>query len=142
MYHVRWLIQCWTVRRSGGISNGIQPVKSLTGSSAAAICCWYNAGEYANPRAKKALAYCLPRIKPQSTEGGHDFYAHYYFAQALYVSDSDYWDTYFPKRREFLLGLQRSDGSWDGDRVGDIYGTAIALTILQLPYNQLPIMQQ
>ena len=88
------------------------------------------------------MAFCKPRIKPQSTEGGHDFYAHFYFAQALYISDDKYWDTYFPKRRDFLLGLQAPDGSWNGDRVGDIYGTAMALVILQLPYNQLPIMQQ
>lgn len=110
--------------------------------TAAAVCCWYNAGQYASPLAKKALEYCLPRIKPQSTEGGHDFYAHFYFAQALYISNSAHWDKYFAQRQEFLLGLQRPDGSWNGDSVGDIYGTSLALVILQLPYNQLPIMQQ
>lgn len=110
--------------------------------TAAAVCCWYNAGQYASPLAKKALDFCMPRIKPQSTVGGHDFYAHFYFAQALYVSNNPYWDKYFARRQEFLLGFQRSDGSWNGDSVGDIYGTSLALVILQLPYNQLPIMQQ
>ncbi len=41
-----------------------------------------------------------------------------------------------------MLTQQRPDGSWWGDGVGDIYGTAIALIVLQLPFNQLPIMQQ
>ena len=128
----------------GGIRYAVRQRRgsSRPAITAAAVCCWYNAGEYSNPRARKAMAFCKPRIKPQSTEGGHDFYAHFYFAQALYISDDKYWDTYFPKRRDFLLGLQAPDGSWNGDRVGDIYGTAMALGILQLPYNQLPIMQQ
>jgi hypothetical protein len=34
---------------------------------------------------------------------------------------------------------QAADGSWNGDYVGPIYGTAIATLILQLPYNYLPI---
>jgi hypothetical protein len=110
--------------------------------TAAAVCCWFNAGEYADPRAKRALAFCKEKVKPLGAAGGHDYYAHLYFAQALYVSKDTYWDEYFAKRRKYLLGRQRSDGSWWGDGVGDIYGTAAALIILQLPFNQLPIMQQ
>ncbi len=110
--------------------------------TAAAVCCWYNAGQYASTRARLAMAYCKQQIKPHTTQGGHDYYAHFYFAQALYISDDPYWEEYFPKRRDYLLAQRRSDGSWVGDGVGDIYGTAIGLIILQLPYNQLPIMQQ
>jgi squalene cyclase len=110
--------------------------------TAAAVCCWFNAGEYANRRAIRALEYCKRHIKPHVMRGGHDYYAHLYFAQALYISGDPYWETYFPKRRGYLLTQQRSDGSWFGDSVGDIYGTALALIVLQLPYNQLPIMQQ
>ncbi len=130
--------------KDGGIRYSARQVagKSRPAITAAAVCCWFNAGEYANPRVLQALKYCKQRIKPRSTEGGHDYYAHFYFAQALYVSKDAYWSEYFPKRREFLLENQRPDGSWWGDGVGDIYGTAIALVILQLPYNQLPIMQQ
>jgi squalene cyclase len=73
---------------------------------------------------------------------GHGYYAHLYFSQALYVSADPFWDEYFPQRRDVLLAQQRSDGSWFGDGVGDIYGTAVALILLQLPYNQLPIMQR
>ena len=110
--------------------------------TAAAVCCWFNAGQYTNPRAKRALEFCKPRIKPVATQGGHDYYANLYLAQALYISDDPYWDEYYPRRREYLLAQQQADGSWMGDGVGDIYGTALALIILQLPYNQLPIMQQ
>ena len=115
--------------------------KSRPAITAAAVCCWFNAGEYTEPRAKKALEFCKEKVKPLGTAGGHDYYAHLYFAQALYVSKDPYWKEYFAKRRDYLLDLQQPDGSWWGDGVGDIYGTAVALVILQLPFNQLPIMQ-
>ena len=127
---------------------GIRYTASLPGGasrpaiSAAAVCCWFNAGQYDNPGAKKALEYCKRTIDPQGAPRGHEYYAHLYFAQALYISGDPYWKEYFPRRREVLLARQRPDGSWFGDGVGDIYGTAVALIILQLPYNQLPIMQR
>jgi len=110
--------------------------------TAAAVCCWFNAGEYDNPLAKRALAYSKENITPDGVQRGHDYYAHLYLAQALYVSSDPTWPTYFAKRKQYLLRLQRPDGSWLGDGVGDIYGTALSLIILQLPFNQLPIMQR
>lgn len=109
--------------------------------TAAAVCCWFNGGEYENPRAKKALEYCKQVFGAGQLDRGHDFYAHFYMAQALYTSKDPFWDEYYRQRRDYLLAQQRSDGSWFGDGVGDIYGTAIALTILQMPFNKLPIMQ-
>lgn len=128
----------------GGIRYAVRQAQggSRPAITAAAVACWYNAGEYDSPLAKRALNYAKSNIRPESTEGGHDFYAHLYLAQALYVSNDPYWDTYFPQRRDFFVTTQRPDGAWWGDGVGDVYGTAIALIVLQLPYNQLPIMQQ
>ncbi len=110
--------------------------------AAAAVCCWFNAGQYDNPRAKRALAYCKQNLRPDQIIPGHDYYAHLYYAQALYVSSDPFWDQYYAKRRDLILGQQQPDGSWSVDAIGDVYDTAIALIILQLPYNQLPIMQQ
>ena len=124
----------YTLRQPGGESR--PPI------TAAAVCCWYNAGDYTNPRAKKALEFCKDRIRPTGTAGGHDFYAHLYLSQALYISSDPYWEEYFTRRRDYMLSTQQADGAWFGDGVGDIYGTAVALIILQLPYNQLPIMQR
>jgi len=110
--------------------------------AAAAVCCWFNAGQYDNPRAKRALAYCKRNLKPDQSIAGHDYYAHLYYAQALFVSRDPYWQEYYAKRRDLLLKQQQTDGSWQVSNIGDVYDTAIALIILQLPYNQLPIMQQ
>ena len=41
----------------------------------------------------------------------------------------------------FGIGLE-SDGGWQGDQVGTTYGTAIALVVLQLPYDYVPIFQR
>ena len=65
---------------------------------------------------------------------GHHYYSHLYLAQALYQRGGEEWDQYYARISEWLLRQQRRDGSWTGDGVGTIYGTSIALTILQLPY--------
>lgn len=110
--------------------------------SAAAVCCWYNAGEYDNRHARMALEHAKQNLPPEAIMG-HDYYAHLYLAQALYIGRDPYWDEYFQRRRDYMLSQQQADGSFQSrDGVGDIYDTAIALIILQLPFNRLPIMQR
>ncbi|MFQ5461656.1 MAG: prenyltransferase/squalene oxidase repeat-containing protein [Phycisphaerae bacterium] len=124
----------YTVTQRGGASR-----PALT---PAAVCCWFNAGAYTDPRALKALEYCKQKIDPVTFRQGHAYYAHFYLAQALYISKDKTWGRYYKRLRDRLLKEQLSDGHWIGDSVGDVYGTAIALTVLQLPFNQLPIMQR
>ena len=52
------------------------------------------------------------------------------------------WLPYYKKMSTWLLRQQRKDGGWMGDSVGDVYGTSLALTILQLPYSLVPIYQR
>jgi hypothetical protein len=113
--------------------------------TAAAVACWYNAGQYDNPLAKKALDFVkrtLGRGGNQTAAWGHYFYAHFYMSQVMWLSGQQDWDWYFPAMRDRLLATQSSDGSWDGDYIGKTYGTAIALVILQTPYRYLPILQR
>lgn len=113
--------------------------------TAAAVACWYNAGQYEHPNAKKALEYVkrtIGRGGNQNSTWGHYFYAHFYMAQVMWLSGEKDWEWYFPAMRDRLLATQASDGSWDGDSVGKTYGTAIALVILQMPYGYLPILQR
>ena len=74
--------------------------------------------------------------------GGHAFYSHLYAAQAFYQAGDEVFAEYFPKASGHLLKLQKSDGSWEGDGVGSVFGTSIACVILQLPYKYLPIYQR
>ena len=134
-----------SVQPDGGIAYRVGMAGSRPPITAAAVACWFNAGQYDNPNARKALRYCKENIgvgHNQQGTWGHFFYAHLYLAQVMYLAGDREWDDYFPRMRDYLLSTQNEDGSWEGDGVGRVYGTSIALIILQLPYNNLPIMQR
>jgi len=111
--------------------------------SAAAIATLYNAGEFDSPMADACLEYVVNVFKGnKGNRMGHDFYANLYASQAMYLAGDEYWDDYFPALRDRLIKQQNGNGSWTGDGIGNTYGTAIGLIILQLPYRFLPIYQR
>ncbi len=113
--------------------------------TAAAVACWYNAGQYDNPLAAKSLTFIKEHLGNggrRAGSWGHYFYAHFYMAQVMWLSSEKDWEWYFPAMRDWLLTSQEPDGSWEGDYVGRVYGTALALFILQIPYGFLPILQR
>jgi squalene cyclase len=140
------------LERSTNVDGGIRYQVGDTGPSrpaitAAAVACYFNAGQYDNPRAARALDFIEQQLSPRRGQAanyfGHYFYAHLYMSQVMYLAGQDHWQEYYPAMRQVLLAQQDSDdGSWDGDQVGTTYGTAVALIILQLPYKNLPIMQR
>ncbi len=113
--------------------------------SAAAVATLYNAGQFESEIATDCLKYVWDQFR--AAEGwdkgaGHAFYSHLYAAQAFYMAGDQYWDKYFPATRDQLIGMQAPDGSWHGDGIGEVYGTAIAAIILQLPFKFLPVFQR
>jgi len=117
--------------------------QSLPAISAAGVSVLYNAGVYDDqPFVDKAVKFCKRRLKPTVDNTGHHYYAHLYWAQALYQRGGKDWDDYYQKMAAWLLKQQAKDGSWKGGSVGNVYGTSIALTILQLPYALVPIYQR
>ncbi len=131
-----------SMNSDGGIAyRANHPGPSRPAITAAAACCWFNGGEYDNPLALRAMKYAKDNIHINSSTG-HWYYAHLYMAQVLYLAGEEEWDQYFPEMRDKLLRMQSENGSWDDRSVGPVYGTSVALIILQLPYSQLPIMQR
>ena len=113
--------------------------------TAAAIVTLYSAGLYGSELARQAFRYAtetIPLSGGSSSGGGHFFYAHLYLSQATYFEGGQGWRDYFRQIRDWLVSNQKADGSWEGDFFGTTYGTAVALLILQLPYNTLPIVQR
>jgi len=111
--------------------------------TAAGVAVLYNAGVYDDqPFVDKAVQYCKKQIQVTVDNTGHHFYTHLYWSQALYQRGGTDWAEYYKKKAQWLLRQQKKDGSWEGDGVGTVYGTAIALLILQLPYSNAPILQR
>ncbi len=110
--------------------------------TAAAVAVLYNAGSYDDELAEKSMKYAMRTVSVTSNTTGHHYYAHLYMAQALYQRGGKDWDDYYARMAAWLMKEQKRDGGWEGDGVGVVYGTSIALTILQLPYSLAPIYQR
>jgi hypothetical protein len=72
------------------------------------------------------------------------WYGQYYSAQALFHSpDPGDWDAYWQQAVPVILARQDDSGQWtQGEGPGPAYSTAMALIILQIPNNYLPIFER
>ena len=140
----QYIAKC--ANKDGGISYSLRSRgSSRPAITAAAVATLYNAGQYENPIALKALDYLKKHLDSKQGKRmwfGHSFYTLLYASQAMYLSSEANWTWFFPKRRDELLKQQNKDGSWRGDHVGEVYGTAVALLVFHLPYRYLPILQR
>lgn len=127
----------------GGFSYTLHNRSSMFPRSAAGVVSLYSAGVYEGPEIENGLKYLdkfLPR-PGQMTREAHYFYGQYYAVQAMWHAGGERWQKWYPAIRDSLLESQRPDGSWQ-DSVSSEYATAMALIILQMPNNTLPIFQR
>lgn len=131
---------------------GFSYLKSSGGSafarSAACIVGLYSAGIYEGREIERGLKY-LQQFAPgrqfsvREIPPEHYWYGHYYAALAMWTAGDEYWLPWFQAIRDDLLAKRRAGGgNWRDDYVGHVYATAMALIILQLPNNYLPILQK
>lgn len=71
----------------------------------------------------------------------HFLYGHYYAIQCMYQSGDADFQAWYPKISAALLAAQNKEGGWDSEQ-GDVYGTAVSILILGVPYRFLPIYQR
>lgn len=110
--------------------------------TACGIVAMYSAGEYNNRDIQNGLRYLTEQQGRRLFWGKyHYFYGHYYASQAMYLAGPAYWDAYYPRIRDEILRAQREDGSWQDD-VGLTYATAMAVLLLQMPCEILPVFQK
>ncbi len=112
--------------------------------SAAGVVALHSAGLYGGKEVERSLDFLrryLPRGSMLRFEG-HFFYGNYYATQAMWRAGGEYWDEWYPAIRDTLLRDQLPDGAWTDSTVSIEYGTAMALIILQMPNNLLPIFQR
>ena len=111
--------------------------------SAAGVVALYSAAVYDSKEVDAGIAY-LKQYMPELKFGqrySHYFYGHYYAAQAMWIRGGDDWNQWYPAIRDELVSKRTAQGSWS-DTIGSEYGTAMALIILQMPNNYLPIFQR
>jgi len=127
----------------GGFLYRINQGTSAFPRSAAGVASLYYAGVYEGDILDRGLKY-LMRYKNQQGSNrrmGHYFYGHYYAAQAMHLAGGQYWRDWYPMIRDELLKQQREDGSWTYNH-GESYATAMALLVLQMPNEVLPIFEK
>ena len=111
--------------------------------SAAGVVALYSAAVYDSKEVDLGIGYLkqyMNEIK-FSNRYSHYFYGHYYAAQAMWIRGGEDWMAWYPAIRDELVNKRAANGSWP-DQIGPEYGTAMALIILQMPNNFLPIFQR
>ncbi len=117
---------------------------SLFPRSAAGVVALQSAGVYKGPEIDKGIEYLL-QFTPQpgaSRQDAYYFYGHYYAVQATWHVGGEAWRRWYPAIREELILRQHDDGSWPTTSINREYATAMALIVLQVPNNYLPIFQR
>ena len=126
----------WGTRGSEGIPRAAAGAMSLIGAGV---------NSDTDPVLGPALKFLNTHVKAHLHSSNHYFwYGQYYAAQALFHSpERKDWDTYWALAEKRIRELQDDNGSWTGpDGNGVAYNTSMALIILQIPNNYLPIFQR
>lgn len=128
-------------------ANGAEGVPRTAAGSMSLIGSGIN--DLADPTLGPAMRFLLKHfqehLKGAQKGAEHYFwYGQYYTAQAMFHSpDGDDWDRYWQIAAPVIAGRQDRNGLWlQGEGPGPVYNTAMALIILQIPNNYLPIFQR
>ncbi len=128
--------------RSGGYR--YQPYSAGPGyaRTAAGVCVLQLCGEYEAREIARAVEY----LEQTGDDYQHYWYGHYYAAHAFHQVGGKKWEEYYDRMKTRLLATQRlPSGEWSERmeaHVGPAYQTAIAVLILSVPSNYLPIYQR
>jgi len=127
---------------SGGYS--YQPGQRGPGfaRTAAGVCVTKLVGQY-DRDVKRSIKFMNEQIDTRE----HYFYGHYYASHAFHQVGGKDFDQYYEKMKKKLIPAQDKSGGWvsrelDHQSAGSAYQTAIAVIILSVPADYLPIFQR
>ena len=111
--------------------------------TAAGVCILHLTGRYDAKEIVRAVEF----MDSLGEETARFWDGQYYAAHAMHQVGGRKWETWYARTRTKLLARQSPDGQWGSwkgsdDAVGPEYRTAIAVTILSVPLNYLPIFQR
>jgi RNA polymerase sigma factor (sigma-70 family) len=122
----------------GGFRYMLQAGASAFPRSAAGLLALLGNGGAVSKEASDGVNY-LRRYVEETKRGArfsHYFYGHYYAVQAMRLRGGNDWNEWYVTIRDELLRRQNPLGYWP-DSIGNDYGTAMALIILQMPKSRL-----
>ena len=120
---------------SGGFKYTLSGGHTTFALTSAGVVSLYSAGIYQGKELEKGLEYIK---KNKGSAGGHFFYGHYYAVQAMWHAGGEDWNKWYPSIRKTLLGMQLAGGGWSASQ-GNAYATSMALIILQMPKDMVPV---
>ena len=121
---------------SGGF--GYQkPKEPKFGRTAAGVMSLMLCGYHDSEAVKNGLNYLIKQKK----DPVHHFYGHYYAVQVMFHAGENYFRQWYPGVRRTLVSEQRRNGSWPKQQDKG-YSTAMAVLILAVPCQYLPIFQR
>ncbi|QDT37034.1 prenyltransferase/squalene oxidase repeat-containing protein [Stratiformator vulcanicus] len=112
--------------------------------SAAACATLFSAGTDRQDEFKAALNF-ISQYRPlsdQPTDPPYYYYGHYYAAQSMWWAGKKQWTKWYPAIRSDLIDRQRESGQWLSQTVCPEYSTAMALIVLQMPNDLLPLFER
>jgi prenyltransferase beta subunit len=136
---IGYIKRCYN-RPSGGFSYMPGQAPGFA-RSAAGVCVLQLTGEYKAAEIRDAIAY----MKQHSQDRYHFWYGHYYASHAMHQVGGKEWEDWYSRTCNMFLPMQSADGSWtarERHEVGPVYQTAIAVIILSVPMNYMPIFQR
>jgi squalene cyclase len=137
---INYINRCY-LPHAGGFT--YQPGSGAPGfaRTAAGLCVLFLSGEYKAQQIPRAVEY----LKRNFSGRPHYWYGHYYAAHAMHQVGGKDWDDWYERLKREMLPRQAPDGSWSRgmeDGVGPVYQTSIAVIVLSVPADYLPIFQR
>jgi len=121
----------------------IDLAESLFPRSAAAVVALVAAGYAADPAVARGREYLsIPTSVPTPNKAEYYYYGRFYAAQAAWHAGPQAWDHWYPAARDELLAVQSPAGHWCDAGIGDEYATAMALIVLQFPFEVIPLFSR
>ncbi|HEV3259715.1 MAG TPA: prenyltransferase/squalene oxidase repeat-containing protein [Gemmataceae bacterium] len=135
---IAYINKCYN-EQSGGFSYQPYQVPGFA-RTAAGVCVLQLSGKYDAKEIKKAVGF----LKQNFLASQHFWYGHYYAAHAMHQVGGDEWKAWYSRINKDLMDHQTADGSWSThhNEVGPVFHTSIAVIILSVPANYLPIFQR
>jgi squalene cyclase len=140
---IAYIESCWD-RPSGGFRYQPNARAPAFARTAAGACVLMLAGQYNNDKIRPALEFLHKNFDARE----HYWYGHYYAAHAMHTAGGKDWEKWYGQLVKTLLPAQSQDGSWvngkiqDPNSPGPVFSTSIAVVVLSVPANYLPIFQR